>query len=263
MATTTQKYGPWAVITGASSGIGEEFAKQLAVQGMHLVLVARRGDACTALGESLKAAHQIEFRVLALDLIDPASTAALAEGTQDLDVGLLVNNAGFGSSGHFLDTDPEGQLRMVDLNCRAVVAVTQVFAPRMKAAGRGGIIITASMVSFSSSPGWTVYAATKAFDRFFAEGLAAELAPHGVDVLALCPGGTHTGFVDAAGMSVTSLASKFMMPVQPVVRTGLRSLGRRHTVVPGLLNALQSWWLRRMPLRLSTWIMGRVVALMA
>ena len=264
MADFKQQYGPWALVTGASSGIGAEFARQLAARGLNLVLVARRQERLEALGAELTTAHGVETRALPLDLTAPDLVTPVLAATADLELGLLINNAGFATTGDFLDQPGETQTRMVDLACRAPVALTHALVPAMKARGRGGVIFTASLMGFGGASWWATYNATKGFDVLLAEGLGAELAPHGVDVLALCPGGTRTEFTDVAGAPVNSrLAQAFLMDVEPVVRTGLASLGRRRVAIPGLMNWLSVFSFRFLPRRLATFILGRIVRLLA
>jgi hypothetical protein len=230
-----ERYGPWALVTGASSGIGAEFARQLAAAGLSVVVVARRRDRLEALSDELRAAHGVEVRVAVHDLADPASTSALAAEVGDLDVGLLVNNAGLSFKGDFLTHDPEHQRRMIELNCQAPVALTRVFGPRLTARGRGGVVIVSSTAAFQGLPWSAVYAATKAFDLLLGEALRVELGERGVDVVTLAPGGTDTEGPMNTGVDPSKVPGK-LMSVTPVVAAALAGLGRRSVVVPGLAN---------------------------
>ena len=191
-----------ALVTGASSGIGEAFARELAARGRPLALVARRRDALAALAAELRAAHDVPVHVLDADLALPGTPRELVErlAAEGVDVDLLVNNAGIGSDGRtFVDTPLDVMLRMVDLHCRATLELTHRLLPAMLARGAGGVVFTASVAGFQPTPNYAVYGATKAFDLLVAEAIRAELRGSGVDVLALAPGRTDTGFFDASG----------------------------------------------------------------
>jgi uncharacterized protein len=224
------RYGPWAVVTGASDGIGRAAATALAGQGFGVVLVARRAAALEDLARSLGARHGVATRVLAADLSFPNEAARIERGTRDIDVGLLFAAAGFGTSGSFFEAEIESELNMIDVNCRALVQSTHAFARRFVARGGGGIVLMSSLVAFQGVPRAAVYAATKAFVQTFAEGVARELKPLGVDVLASAPGPVTSGFGARAGMAIDSGQTP-----DEVARATLSALGRRTTVRPGLL----------------------------
>lgn len=234
----SEKYGGAALVTGASSGFGREFALQLARLGMDVVVVARRRPLLEDLAEEIEAANA-RCLVVEQDLLAPGSDAAVAKAVADagLEVGLLVNNAGFGSYGLFHEQDAGFEGRMVDLNCRVPVVMTHRFLGPMLARGRGGIVFVSSMAAFQPTPWMATYGATKAFDLLFAEALWAEVKPRGVHVLALCPGKVDTGFQAIAGSeTMPTIGSK--VSAAQVVATGLSSLGKRPTVVPGALSKL-------------------------
>lgn len=251
------RYGPTAVVTGASSGIGAAIAERLAVAGLDLVLVARRADRLDAMASGLEDRHGIKVVVTPLDLARTDGTAELAAATADLDVGLFVASAGFGTSGRFLDADIAAELEMLDVNCRAVVSQTHTFARRFADRGRGGIILLSSIVAFQGLPNAAHYAATKAYIQTLADGLRVELKPRGVDVLAAAPGPTNSGFADRADMRMGSALRPERL-AEPI----LRSLGRRPTAMPGL----RSWGLRAsvapLPRPARTAIMGQVMGQM-
>ena len=249
------RYGPWAVVTGASDGLGQACARYLAGAGFRLVLVARRGAELQRLADALPAAHGERPQILALDLGVESSLAVLLRETAELDVGLLVTAAGFGGAGPALESDPATALAMTDLNCHAVLAQTLAFGARFAARKRGGVVLFSSLLAFQGVPGSAVYAATKAYVQSLAEGLRPEWAPLGIDVLACAPGPVHSGFAERAGMRLGLALAPERLP-----RAIFAALGRRGTVRPGWL----SWFLELIlppgPRRLRSWILARVIA---
>jgi|CXWL01.1.fsa_nt_gi short-subunit dehydrogenase len=256
MSPLQDRFGGAALVTGASAGIGEAFARELAAQGMDLVLVARRKEKLDALAVELAQAHKVRTLVVAQDLAEPEAAsqikAAVAEG--GFTVGLLVNNAGFGALGNVEALPLERQLEMVDVNCKAPMALTKAFVDGMVARKKGGIIFVASTSSFQPIPHFATYAASKAFTRYWAEALHHELAPKGVAVLALSPGYTESEFQDVAH---THGSPGGLPPAHPadVVRTALTALGREASVIDGAIN--------RLSMIASTLLPGRFVTLMA
>ncbi len=248
------RYGPWAVVTGASSGIGRAAAHALAGAGLHLVLVARRLDVLDAMAAEMRARHGIDVRTVGADLSTEAGCAAVDAATDGLDVGLLVAAAGFGTSGAFLDADLGGEMEMLDVNCRAVVRAALHYGRRFAARGRGGLVLFGSIVGFQGTPRAAHYAATKAYVQTLAEGLHVELAPRGVDVLSSAPGPVHTGFADRAGMRM----GRALTPEQVAVST-LDALGRRATVFPGALTKVLTASLAPLPRAVRVRIMGVVM----
>ena len=237
-----RRFGPTALITGASDGIGRAFAVQLAGQGFDLILVARRGDVLQEMALDLGARFGGDVRVLAMDLSDPSAVPELMSLTESTPVGLVVAAAGFGSIGPFLDQDMASEINMVDLNCRSVVELSYGFGQRMSAQRRGGIVLFGSLVGFNGAPLSATYAATKGFVQSFAEGIAAEMRPHGVSVLSVAPGPVGTGFAARAGMQMGQAATPEM-----VARSALASLGHRTTVRPGFLAKFLGWSLAMLP----------------
>ena len=195
----TERYGSWALVTGASAGIGREFARALAREGLHVALSARRESELEALAEELEKAYGIETRVVPADLATAAGAEFLLAQVADLEIAVLVNNAGFGYSGRFDLQDRDRLLQMVQLNCAAPVALTAELLPAMRQRGRGAVIFTGSVAGLQPLPLHALYAATKAFDNLLAEGLWGELHGSGIDVLALEPGSTESEFHDVAG----------------------------------------------------------------
>jgi uncharacterized protein len=244
--------GKWAVVTGASAGIGLALAEELAVGGTHLVLTARRKDRLDALAERLTATHRIQTEVFPADLADPAAPEKIFGFTQakGIAVDLLVNNAGFGKYGEFPRVDKQRLLDMVQVNCAAVVHLTHLYLPGMIARRRGDILILASTASFQAVPYISAYAATKAFDLLFAEGLAEEMRPYGIRVCALCPGSTESEFHVVAGQERFTHRTE---SAQKVARTGLTALAARKSyVISGLWNYLGAHGERLVPRRFVT-----------
>lgn len=253
-----ETYGPWAVVTGASDGIGEAFARQLAARGLHLVLVARRAAKLEALGATLHEAHGTRVRVVPTDLGQPSGSQALLDATADLDVGLLVAAAGFGSCAPFLTADADADVDMLEVNCAAVLRQCHHFGPRFTARGRGGLVLMSSVVAFQGTPLSAHYAATKAYIQSLAEALRREWQPAGVDVISCAPGPVATGFAARARMHMTRAAAP-----DAVAAETLSALGRRGTVRPGLLSKLLGWSLATAPRGLRVRILGNVMRGMA
>jgi uncharacterized protein len=262
MSKLAKRYGPWAVITGASAGIGAEFARRVAEHGINVVLVARRRNCLEELASAIEDMYRVEARVAPVDLAARDVVEVLQPALADIEVGLLIHCAGFGSSGAFLDMDPGVQESMINLNCRAPALLTHEIVQGMRERGRGGVIYVSSVNGFCAARGMANYNATKAYDLLFAEGLAEELRPYGVDVQALCPGGTLTEFQRVAGLDPRNfgpLAKLVFTSPTFVVSTSLRALGHRVTVVPGILNKLTVLTMRLVPRRVSTWILGVIM----
>src|SRR5579863_2776829 len=220
MASTKDFNGKWALITGASAGIGVALARELAGCGAKLILTARRKDRLEALAAELTS-QGIDVRIVAADLNDPAAPQQVYDATEGagLTVDILVNNAGLGQFGEFYRSSIDQELSQVRVNCEAVVSLTRLFVPRMVERRRGWVLITASTASFQPVPYISTYAATKAFDRFFAVGLAQEVGRFGVTVTALCPGPTESEFFDVAGAN--SFRTRGVQPAEDVARIAI------------------------------------------
>lgn len=235
MALDRDKVGPWALVTGASSGIGEAFARRLAKEGLSLILVARRTAALEQLASALHAEHGVETRVVALDLSKEGAVEALVAGVGELDVGLVVSNAGTGHPGAFVKSNLDEERAILRLNVSAPMELARAFAPRLAARGRGAIVFVSSAMAFQGTPYMANYAATKAYLLVLGESLHEELKPSGVDVLVVAPGATDTPGKDLYPVDYAKLPVHWMSP-QAVVECALGSLGRRAVVVPGTRN---------------------------
>ena len=247
------------LITGASAGLGERFARTLAAQKRDLILTARRADRMEALAGELRAAHGVAVAVFAADLAEPtAHEALLAEiDRAGLAIDTLVNNAGFGARGAFAEMDMASQLGQIDVNCRALVALSHAVLPAMIARGDGAILNVASVAAFQPGPWMAVYYATKAFVLSFSEALHEEVKDKGVRVSALCPGPTRTEFADVAGMGDSELFKRFASDPDAVVSDGLAALASNQAVkVSGAVNSLMASSIRLTPRFLARRIAG-------
>ncbi len=232
-----KKYGPWAVVTGASAGIGQEFARQLAAQGLNLILVARREEKLRDLADELEQKHNTETQVVAVDLASADALRVIEQATEKIDIGLVINNAGVENHGSFLDLSIDAEAQLLQLNVVALMRLSHYFGRRLQSRGQGGIILVSSAAGYGAWPYLSNYAASKSYVLTFGESLHYELAKHGVDVTVLSPGLTETAMADSIGTGVDF--SKFPMRVmQPsdVVRSGLKALGRKASVIPGAWN---------------------------
>jgi short-subunit dehydrogenase len=249
------RYGPVAVVTGASDGLGAALAAALAARGLSLVLAARRAERLDALATRLAAAHGVAVRTVAADLGTADGVAALLEATAAEDAGLLVAAAGFGSSGPFLDAELAEEQAMLAVNCGATLALTHGFGRRFAARGRGGVVLFSSLVAFQGVPNAAHYAATKAWVQVFAEGIAPEFAARGVDVLAAAPGPVATGFGARARMRMEGTDE-----APAVAGEILAALGRRSLLRPGPRGRARALALGLLPRALRVRVMGGLMA---
>lgn len=232
---------PTALITGASAGLGEAFARELARRGHDLILTARRAERLEEIAGELRATEGVAVHVFASDLARPdAPERLLADvAAAGLTVDTLINNAGCGARGDFAELDGVMQLRMIDLNCRSLVALAHGVLPQMIERRSGAILNLSSTAAFQPGPWMAVYYATKTFVLSFSEALHEEARAHGVRVTALCPGPTRTEFAKRAGMSDMSLFTMLAGDADKVVRDGLAALDAGRAVrVSGVANAL-------------------------
>ncbi len=249
------RYGPWAVIAGASEGLGAAFAEALAARGMNLLLLARRAELLAEVKDRLSAHANVEIRTAACDLARADLAPAVENLTRDLEVGLAVYNAAYAPIGPVLGQPTADLLRVIDVNVRGPLVFARTLAPAMVARGRGGIVLMSSLAGFQGAPRIATYAASKAFNIVLGEGLWSELSPAGVDVLVSCAGAIRTpGYArssskgDAPGTLSASV----------VAEKTLRALRRGPTVVPGATNQLARFFLGRvLPRRAAIAIMAK------
>lgn len=247
-------YGKWAVVTGASSGIGREIALYLAELGFDLALVARSEDTLNALATDLSAKYGTKTVLLPYDLSQKSAIADIVQKTSGLNVGLLVAAAGFGSSGPLLKTNINNELAMVNLNCNVPLAMSYFFAERFVQQKRGGIILFSSLLGFQGAPNSANYAATKGYIQCLGEGLYVELKPHNVDVLISAPGPVATGFAEVADMQMSLAAN----PTE-VARATVNALGKTMTIRPGKIAKFLGWSIMTAPRRLRVSIIKTIM----
>lgn len=249
------RYGPWALIAGASEGLGAEFATQLAARGLNLVLIARREELLNTLGEQLKRVYGVEVRVLPLDLAREDLDRVVRETTDDIEIGLLVYNAAVSLIGPYFEHSLEGHLREIAVNCRAPMTLAYLLGLPMLKRGRGGILLMSSLGGAQGSALIVNYTATKAYNRLLAEGLWDELRGQGVDVLTSCPPAVSTpGY-----LASTPRGSMSAMSPQVVVRESLAALGKGPTIIPGRAYRLANVFMQRLlPRKSAIKLMGRV-----
>ena len=243
-------------MAGASAGIGVAFAKELSFGGTNLVLTARRKDRLEDLARGLAANYEISTEVIAADLADSSAPEKIFAFTKEkgIEIDLLINNAGFGHYGEFHSVEKQRLLDMVQVNCHAVVHLTRLYLPEMVARRRGDVLILASTASFQAVPYISTYAATKAFDLLFAEGLAEEMKPYGIRVCALCPGSTESEFHAVSGQEKFKRNAE---TAEKVAHTGLKALAAgKSYVISGLGNYLGAHGERLVPRRFVTRIAG-------
>lgn len=251
--------GKWALVTGASAGIGAALARDLATHGANLVLTARRKERLEALAAEL-AAKGIETRIVVADLNDPAAPEQIYQATEGagFTVDILVNNAGLGQFGAFHQSPVEQETSQVRVNCEAVVRLSRLFIPRMVERRRGWMLVVASTASFQPVPYLSTYAATKAFDRFFALGLAAEMARFGVKVTALCPGVTESEFFEVSRSNVFKRGK--LQSAEDVARQAVAALANgQRTIIPNIGGRISAYAVRLLPIGFITNLIEKVI----
>jgi short-subunit dehydrogenase len=253
---------PIALVTGASFGIGEAFARLLAERGHDLVLVARDQARLDALAKELETAYGARAEVLPADLTDPTQLELVEARCHDdvAPVELLVNNAGFGTFGAFHSLDLDAEVREIQLNVVALVRLTHAAAVEMAARGRGGILNVSSLAGFQPGPKNATYGATKAFVTSFTEAVHQEMQGTGVSVTVLCPGFTRTGFQETANAPADGLPGFMWQEADEVARAGLDALEKNHaSVMPGLVNKALGTFSQMAPNALTRRIAGRII----
>jgi short-subunit dehydrogenase len=245
MMNWNEKYQGWALVTGASAGLGACFVRAIAARNMPVILVARREDRLKELAAEVAEKHGVETLCIPLDLTRDNMLETLTEQVGDRPVGLLVNNAGFGLAKPFHTSDPEWLEGMVNLNCRVPTVLTRHFLPPMIERGRGAHILLASVAAFQPVGHFGVYSATKTYNLMLGEALWSEQRSLGIDTLTLAPGITATEFQEVSG---THALTKPADP-QVVVEKTLKALGKKHVVVPGIDNKIAVQLARVLPRR--------------
>ncbi|MBI1651367.1 SDR family NAD(P)-dependent oxidoreductase [Hyphomicrobium sulfonivorans] len=242
--------GKRALITGASSGIGVEFAELLAAQKVNLVLAARRREPMEALAADLRRKHGVDVVVEAIDLAAPGAAARLKSSLDErsISIDILINNAGYGLQGDFLETPIERTVDMIQLNVTALTELSYLFGRDMAERGSGHILLVASLLAFQAVPTFAAYAATKAYVLNFGEALHDEVRSRGVVVTTLCPGHTATGFDAAAGATVSPLLRLLTMKARPVAASGIKGLAQgKASIIAGLSNKMAAFSNRLTP----------------
>ncbi len=249
MTQFKEKYGPWALVTGANASIGKAISRNLAARGINIVGVARRQNLLAQLEKELVADYGIEVRTIQADLTEPGSISMIEQHTSDIEIGLVVPNAGFEMSGDFIDSPLERNEKMLQLNVIAPMQMARIFGAKMTQRGRGGILFTSSLFGYQGIPYVANYAAAKAYILTLGEALNVELKPHGVDVTVLSPGLTDTDMPANMPINFSRLPMFKQSPIS-VAQIGINALGHKATVVPGLLNKFYAWENRLIP---RTW----------
>jgi len=234
MSKSLNEYGGWALVTGASAGIGEAVAREMAAAGVNCVLVARRAERLEALAAELRDRHGVETRCVAADLATRDGVDDAVAAVSDLPIGILVNNAGFGDGGEFHTKEPDRIAEMIALNCQAVALLARAFLPAMIERNNGAVITVASTLGLVGCPYEATYGATKAFDLSFSEALSGELRGTGVTTLCVCPALTRTELLEVQGFSPEHVNKIYQNADSPekIARMACRALGRKATVGP-------------------------------
>jgi short-subunit dehydrogenase len=253
------RYGPWALVAGASEGLGAAFARELAARGFHLVLVARRPGPLEEQARNLVMEFGIEARTVPVDLATADLMSALGAQTRDVEIGLLIYNAAFSPIGLHLEQALEDKLQVVDVNCRAPLVLIHEYGRPMVGRGKGGIILMSSVTSFQGAALIATYAGTKAYNRVLGEGLWDELRDRGVDVLSCCAGATRTPNFEASQPKRSGFLSA-PMEAAPVVTEALAALGKRPTAIAGWRNRLAAFIMTRfLSRRAAVGMIGRAL----
>lgn len=254
------RYGPWAVIAGASEGIGAAYAEELASRKLNLILIARRSDVLQLLGDRLSQEYQVKVKSVVLNLADSDAAEQLFRDVRDLKVGLLVYNAAFSAIGPFHERPLDDHLKELHTNTITPLKFVYLLAEQMLPRGRGGIILMSSLSAFQGSAYISTYAATKAFNIVLAEGLWEEWREQGVDALVCVSGAVKTPNYIASGPEKTGGLGDMTMYPEQVVHEALNALGKQPYVIPGRMNRISSFVMRHLlPRKSAVKLMGRVL----
>ncbi len=250
-----ENYGEWALITGASSGLGKEFAKQIAKKGFNTILIARSKKSLEDLSLSIKTEYKVETKIIVADLKEDNQIQTIIDECKALDVGLLINCAGLALSNEYLDNKIEDEIDILNVNVKAPMVLSHFFAQKMRTQKKGGIIFVSSIMALAGASSWANYNATKAHNLLLSEGLGQELKKDNIEVLALTPGTIQTGFQRTSNTNI-DLGS---LDVKDVVSDGLNSLGQKRTVTSGFKNKIIAFLTRITPRAVNTVIFSTVV----
>ena len=255
--TTLTQFGEWALVTGASAGIGREFARQLAAAGLHVAIVARREDRLNELAGELHSAYGVEVRPIPLDLATDDCAERIQQSLNGIEIDVLVNNAGFGDAGAFWSREPHMITQMVKLNCLAPALLTRAFLPGMVARDRGAVVMVSSVLGMFACPYEGLYGATKAFDLSLGESLYHELRGTKVAAVTICPSITDTEFLLAEGVDPDKVRKMYRHAdsAEKIARITLKALGRKSTVGPRDFH-LTGWAQRFVPRGLLPRVVG-------
>ena len=255
-----QKYGPWALVTGASSGIGRAYAIELAAEGLNIAVLARRKERLQSLVEEIETKYKVKTRIIVADLTAPDVLDVIRTDTSDIEVGLLINNAGAGVPGAFLKRDVNSYARTIQLNVTAPMQLSHYFGEKMRRRGRGGITLVSSIAGYTGSPYMANYGAAKSYLLNFGMALHTELKSSGVDVLVLSPGGTRTEMVKTEGADMTNMPMPWM-DADEVARVGIKNLGKKSAVIPGFMNNMMVFMMSRlMPRQFAMSMFGNMMS---
>lgn len=263
MQTLLQKYGPTALVAGASEGIGAAYAKALAANGFELVLVARRKELLEDFGNFLADKYHVNVQCIACDLSRPTATIEIEQQLKGKEINLLIYNAALSYIGHFLENSEKNHLQMAHVNMLTPLTMLHAFGSKMTTRRRGGIILMASLAGFQGSGFLAMYAATKAFNRTMAESLWYEWKTLGVDVMACCAGATSTPNFKKSKPEKTSIFAPNVQTPDEVVAESLRKLGKKPSFIAGTGNKVASFFMQKvLPRKMTINIMGKNTQIM-
>lgn len=251
MTNFKEKYGPWALITGATSGIGEEIAKEIASRGINIVLVARKTDELELKSSALKTKYNINTKTISADLSTNEGIEIIKSSTNELSIGLLAISAGLEVNGAFEKNDIQKELKVVQININATLLLTHHFSKKMVDNSKGGILLVSSLSGHMPNPYFANYAGTKAYVLNFGASLYGELKPKGVDVTILSPGLTSTPMTKDNGVDFSKTPMQSMSP-KDVAKTGVNALGKKMIAIPGNKNKFMAAMAKHSPLEMQT-----------